>query len=131
MTIRVLAIALAVCAAGPLAAEQIYKWKDASGATVFSKTPPPEGEESEQLTLRQPPPVPAPPEENAAGPAAERAAACEAARQNLDTLRDNPVVEVQQADGSRRTLGTDEREVMRAAEEKRVEMFCGDDAAEP
>lgn len=131
MTIRVLVLVMAVCAAGPLAAEQIYKWKDASGATVFSKTPPPEGEQAEQLTLRQPPPAPAPPEEDAAGPAAERAAACTAARTNLETLRNNPVVEVQQEDGTRRTLGTEEREVMRSAEEKRVEMFCDDGAGEP
>lgn len=131
MTIRILAMLLAVCAAGPLAAEQIYKWKDASGAVVFSKTPPPEGEEAEQLTLREPPPPPAPPEEPAAGPNNERVAACESARKNLDTLRNNPVVEVEQDDGTRRTLGTDEREVMRSAEQRRVELFCDDDAGDP
>ena len=51
-------------------------------------------------------------------------AACEQAQRNLTTLKNNPTVQVEQEDGSLRTLGTEEREVLQVTEEKRVEMFC-------
>lgn len=124
MKILTVALMLMLLGSPCLAADQVYKWKDASGTTHFSATPP-EGAESTQVNLPKAPPPPSPPEEDADGPQAQRAAACLTAQNNLETLRNNPTVEVQQDDGSRRTLGPEEREVMKVTEEKRVEMFCG------
>lgn len=122
-----LALLMMLCGGTAMAADQVYKWTDADGTTHFSSSPP-EGAEAQEVKLPKAPPPPPPPAEPDDGPAAQRAAACEMAKQNLDTLRNNATVETQQEDGSRRTLSMEEREVMRAAEEKRVEMFCEPEA---
>ena len=114
---------LAMASSSGWAAEQLYKWTDESGTVHYSKTPP-EGGQAESMTLRKAPPPPPPPEEAADGPAAQRMAASEQAQRNLTTLKNNPTVQVEQEDGSLRTLGTEEREVLQVTEEKRVEMFC-------
>ena len=43
-------------ASAPLAAQQVYKWKDASGVTQYTSTPPPEGStyETREIKNRQP-----------------------------------------------------------------------------
>ena len=43
-------------ASAPLAAQQVYKWKDANGVTQYSSTPPPEGSsyETREIRNRQP-----------------------------------------------------------------------------
>lgn len=51
------AIALALpcallLASAPLAAQQVYKWKDANGVTQYSSTPPPEGSTYETREIR-------------------------------------------------------------------------------
>jgi len=39
-------------ASAPLAAQQVYKWKDANGVTQYSSTPPPEGSTYETREIR-------------------------------------------------------------------------------
>lgn len=45
------------CVAGLASGQQIYKWKDASGVTHFSQTPPSNGAHYSKMTLTQEPEV--------------------------------------------------------------------------
>lgn len=108
-----------------LAADQVYKWTDESGATVFSENPPEGSEtEAEQVKLDKPPPQPVAEEEPEASAATDQAASCAQARQNLSTLKSSTTVDIQEADGSQRTLSTAERASMMESEQKRVALFC-------
>ncbi len=69
-------------ASAPLAAQQVYKWKDANGVTQYTSTPPPEGSdyETRDIKVRQPPAAQAGAEEPAEDPG------CAIARGNLALL---------------------------------------------
>ncbi len=108
-----------------LAADQVYKWTDESGTTHFSGSPP-DGAESEQVKLDKPPSQPVAEQEPEASAATDQAASCEQAKQNLSTLKTSTTVDIQEADGSKRTLSTAERASMMESEQKRVELFCND-----
>jgi len=108
-----------------LAADQVYKWTDESGTTHFSASPP-DGAEAERMKLDKPPPPPAAEEAAESTPAGDKAASCAQAQQNLETLKANTTVDVQEADGTRRTLSTAERAEMLASEQGRVDMFCSE-----
>src|SRR5690606_36552948 len=80
------AIALALpcallLAAAPLAAQQVYKWKDANGVTQYTSTPPPEGStyETREVDNRHPAP-------QAANEAPAEDPGCAIARGNLALL---------------------------------------------
>lgn len=65
----------------PLAAQQVYKWKDANGVTQYGATPPPKGNyEAREVDNR-----PAPEAQAKAGPAEDPA--CTIARGNVVLLK--------------------------------------------
>jgi hypothetical protein len=66
-----LALGLALVA-GPVAAAQVYKWKDANGVVHYADTPPPKGTESSQVAVK---PDPIPPADATATPATATAPA--------------------------------------------------------
>ena len=68
-------------ASAPLAAQQVYKWKDANGVAQYTSTPPPEGSDYEIRKIRERRPA-APP----AGDTAPEDPACAIARGNLALL---------------------------------------------
>lgn len=52
-----LALAAGLCAAaGPAAATEVYRWKDANGVTHYGARPP-EGVEAERMNIKEPPPA--------------------------------------------------------------------------
>lgn len=96
MQLRTLLIASVVglsftCIAGFASAQQIYKWKDASGVTHFSQTPPATGTHYTKMRLANEPAVSANPpstdeEDNAeAGDAGHRSQAAASAGSQPDT----------------------------------------------
>lgn len=85
-----LALAVLPCAlllSAPIAAQQVYKWKDANGVTQYTATPPPEGSRYEirGVDRRQ---APQPGAE--AGPAEDPA--CTIARNNVVLLQGKSAV---------------------------------------
>jgi hypothetical protein len=68
-------------ASAPLAAQQVYKWKDANGVTQYTSTPPPEGStyETREVDNRHPAP-------QAADEAPAEDPGCAIARGNLALL---------------------------------------------
>src|SRR3546814_16804079 len=70
-------------ASAPLAAQQVYKWKDANGVTQYSATPPPAGASYETLEIK--PRHPQAPQAADDAPAADPA--CVTARGNLTVLQ--------------------------------------------
>jgi len=88
----------AALASAPLAAQQVYKWKDANGVTHFTAEPPPEGARYESREVSRREAVPATPvaDDAAQQPAAARREdpACATARENLALLRGNAQVMV-------------------------------------
>lgn len=125
---------LALAAATPATAQQYYKWKDANGVTHYTKTPPPSGTEAERLAVQAAPatPVAAPDAEAPAtgdGMTAEatqkRGAACEAARNNLTTLQQNPFVTIDKdGDGTGELLTPEEHNAQLAIAREQVRTLC-------
>ena len=115
----------------PLAAQQVYKWKDANGVTQYGATPPPKGSyEAREIDTRQPaePVVPARPRENAVDPA------CSTARTNLALLGAKSPLQVDSdGDGKPdRTLTEEDRADQRALMEATIKVKCvAAPAAEP
>ena len=69
-------------ASAPLAAQQVYKWKDANGVTQYTSAPPPEGSTYETREIRnRPAPAPQAGEDEAA-----EDPGCAIARGNLALL---------------------------------------------
>ena len=141
----VLPWALCLAFAGPVAAA-MYKWTDADGNVHYSQTPPPSGQAEE---MAPPPPSPLSPEEAEKrreqsrrslfgedkpeekapeggnrqadnNPAREKA--CEAARQNLQTLKTSR--RVRDADGNVTVLDDAEREARMAETRAQIEQLC-------
>ncbi len=79
----------AMLLSAPLAAQQVYKWKDASGTTHFTSEPPPKGQQYEAREVDHheatPPPADAGTDAGAARPRAEDPG-CVTARTNLALL---------------------------------------------
>ena len=131
----VTALALLIAAA-PLAASEVYSWKDARGVTHYSQTPPPAGTRFEVRNVHgsatsSTPVTPAP----AAAPAATAAAAtnataggdnaqCELARTNVAALRGEGAVQQLGADGKPRELAGSERADQLALSEAAVRAYC-------
>ncbi|MCE3004893.1 MAG: DUF4124 domain-containing protein [Xanthomonadaceae bacterium] len=125
---------LALSATAPAVAQQYYKWKDANGVTHYTKTPPPAGTEAERLAVQAAPATPA------AAPATEapaqgdgmtaeasqkRGAACEAARNNLTTLQQNPFVTIDKdGDGTGELLTPEEHNAQLAIAREQVRTLC-------
>jgi len=128
----VIALALLIAAA-PLAASEVYSWKDARGVTHYSQTPPPAGTPFEVRNVHgtaasSSPATPAP----AAAPAAAATTAnasgdntqCELARTNVAALQGEGAVQQLGADGKPRELVGSERADQLALSEAAVRAYC-------
>lgn len=112
--------------ATPVAAQELYQWKDANGVTHYSDTPPPAGAEHSVRHISQ-------------SGAATRAAtadeteapaeneACQSARSNLALLQsDGPVGEDTDGDGEPdRELDATQREAQLQLAEAAIRVHCG------
>jgi hypothetical protein len=114
-----------------LAADKIYKWTDDNGVVHYSATPP-EGPESEAVSIRPgPPPPPAAVEAQVGSSEADlRAANCVSSRARLQVLLDNQLVEIEQVDGTRTQLSADERTAEITRSEAEVDRWCSAPATE-
>ncbi|MDR7194337.1 DUF4124 domain-containing protein [Luteimonas terrae] len=128
----VTALALLVAAA-PLAASEVYSWKDARGVTHYSQTPPPAGTRFEVRNMQgtaaaSTPTTPAPAAAAAAGATnadgAGDSTQCELARTNVAALRGEGAVQQLDADGTPRELGSNERADQLALSEAAVRAYC-------
>lgn len=117
------ALVLAAAAAGASAGE-IYTWKDASGVTNFSDSPPPAGTAHEVRRVSDAG-VSRPASSDPAPPAAEDPQ-CTTARANIELLNGEAPVLQDVGEGQTRALDPDERasqlELARAA----VRAYCKD-----
>ena len=111
------AVALAVGAASPAAAQQVYKWKDARGVTHYSEKPPASGQYTTQEAVRDPA-VAAPVTASAADavpPAVDTR--CTTARRNLANLQSGQPVQMD-SDGD----GTADKPLTEAERSSQMEL---------
>jgi Domain of unknown function (DUF4124) len=116
---------------------QAYKWTDSAGTVHYSETPPPTGTKYQRMTttgssepLAQPAPAAAKPA-TAASPAAQpvadtpanRAKFCSTLKTNLDMLKgDGPLV-IQQ-DGQQKTVDDDQRRTQMNIAQSQYQQYC-------
>lgn len=133
-----LAVAL-LLAAGPLAAQTVYTWKDAKGVTHYSDSPPPKGKYSDRQVKAPAPATPAATSSTPATATTPAAAAaqndrppmtddeiCAQARRNLANLQgDAPVGPDADGDGKPdSTLGAEERAKQRELAQTAIATNC-------
>lgn len=133
---RTFVIVLALLAAAPLAASEIYTWKDARGVTHYSETPPPAGTRFEVRRMAgtapsSTPATPTPATTPAAATAANANASaggdagqCDLARKNVAALKAEGAVQQVGADGKPRELSANERTDQLALSEAAVRAYC-------
>lgn len=128
----VTALAL-LLAAAPLAASEVYSWKDASGTTHYSQTPPPAGTRFEvrrvqgsaaSSTPLTPAPVATPAAASTTASAGDGNTQCELARTNVAALKGEGAVQQLGADGKPRELAGSERADQLALSEAAVRAYC-------
>jgi hypothetical protein len=129
----------------PAAAQQVYKWTDASGSVHYSDTPPPKGGTSKKITLSGIPqsssseaPQPAKegsPHEQTSGsgePAPQqpvtdtpenRKKLCTTLKGNLDILRDKKPVVVQEGNQAK-VLDDAQRKQQQSTAEAQYKQYC-------
>ena len=131
-----LAVALLLLASQVFA--QAYKWTDSAGTVHYSETPPPSGTKYQRMTtagssepLAQPAPAASAKPTTAAAPAqpvadtpANRAKFCATLKTNLDMLKgDGPLV-IQQ-DGQQKTVDEDQRRTQMNLAQAQYQQYCG------
>ena len=82
-----LGLLAAMLSFGALAGDKVYKWKDASGVTHFTDTPPPKGTQFDDLRLKGGTTVAATPEEQKAEADAAVKPATEASKSRCEQAR--------------------------------------------
>jgi hypothetical protein len=117
---------------------QAYKWTDSAGTVHYSETPPPTGTKYQRLTttgtpepLAQPAPVeksgstePAPASQPVADTPANRAKFCSSLKSNLDMLKgDSPLV--MQQDGQQKPIDDDQRKSQINTAQAQYQQYCG------
>ena len=133
--------AVALCLLVPLAFGQAYKWTDGSGTVHYSETPPPQGTKYQKVTisgsvepLSQPAQAPAPDTNAPPAPAtassepmddtpANRAKMCTSLKSNLDLLRGNGPVSMQQ-NGKDQVLDDASRKAQLDTAQAQYQQFC-------
>lgn len=111
----------------PVAANQVYQWKDAKGVTHYSDSPPAnQPHKTRELSLK-------PASTTAAPNKAVANSDCSNARANLKLLQGTAPVSIDEnKDGKPdRELTTDERSKRTRLAESQIETYCGDTAAPP
>ncbi|MET0273971.1 MAG: DUF4124 domain-containing protein [Luteibacter sp.] len=127
----VLALLVSVC---PLAFAQAYKWKDAQGVTHYADAPPPGGAKYEKVkttgTVEAPAPAPAaapaaPPATNAtADTPANRAKLCDQVGKNLEILRNEKVVTMDDGKGGVKQVDDSARQSQIKTAEAQRTLYC-------
>jgi hypothetical protein len=140
------------CVAGFASAQQIYKWKDASGVTHFSQTPPPTGTHYTKVHLTgesagssNPPASPAPNEEGSSNAGAaprqaasggtqpdtpsNRASLCKQLRSNITLLQSKQPVVTGGDNGKQQVMSDDAREQQLATARAQQVQYCSSKGA--
>ncbi|WP_394001594.1 DUF4124 domain-containing protein [Luteimonas sp. WGS1318] len=126
----VLLALLAVTAASPLAANEVYSWKDANGVTHYSQTPPPPGTRFEVRGIRNDAPtataapVATPTAATAAAASSTDTSQCEVARANIAALEGDAPVQQLGADGTPRELDAQGRSSQLELAQAAVRAYC-------
>lgn len=134
----------AAFACGSVAAEQIYKWKDADGVVHYTDTPPPKGTEVDKVAVKAGPVPPAPAAEQTPAPgaataatpatsaqaatqvAALRATACDNARKRQQQLASLPSVSMDlDKDGTPEQLNAEQHAAQLDRANQAVANYCG------
>ncbi|WP_407354056.1 DUF4124 domain-containing protein [Luteimonas sp. R10] len=128
----ILGTALALVAAASVAgagANEVYQWKDASGVTHYSESPPPSGSyQQRKITDSGASTSRAATTGQAATPAAAENPQCAIARRNIETLRNEGPVQQEDGEGNVRELDADERANQLELAQAAVRAYCTDDA---
>lgn len=140
----ILTASLALALSSTAMAGQVYKWVDAQGVTHFGEQPP-QGQQATTVNTATPPPPsseakPAPTFQDIADPEqaaadakvkkemaeqeAQRVKYCEAQRNNLAQLENNPRVRIEDEGGEMRRLGEDERQQRIADSKQAIAKNC-------
>ena len=110
-------------AAGTVAANEVYQWKDASGVTHYSQTPPPKGKYQQRQITSQGASIPQP--VNATATTAETNPQCTTARANVEALKGTSPVHEAGADGKPgRALSDSERSSQLELANAAVKAYC-------
>lgn len=131
-------LAAALLLLAPQVFAQAYKWTDSSGTVHYSETPPPTGTKYQRMTttgssepLAQPAPADEKPSTAQTAPApqpvadtpANRAKFCSSLKSNLDMLKgDGPLV-IQQ-DGQQKLINDDQRKSQVNAVQAQYQQYC-------
>lgn len=140
----ILATTLLTGLSAPTLAAQVYKWVDEKGVTHFTAEPPP-GQQSEQLNIKVAPAKASAPsvetlketqskadeqkvlddkvKADVAKQNKQRAEYCQANRENLAQLRNNPRIRVEE-NGEQRFLSEEERQERIGNAEKNIGEYC-------
>lgn len=120
--VNVIAGLAVLCLSATALAQEVYQWKDASGVTHYSQTPPAQGQYQQRAITHQgagqlqaTPPAQAPKEN----------AQCTAARANLEILQgDRPVHEAAEDGSSGRALSDSERASQTDLANAAIKAYC-------
>ena len=114
--------------ADAVAAGEVYQWKDASGVTHYSQTPPPKGQYQQRQITDKGAAAPQRVEAATAKPGAENAQ-CATARANLEALKGSNPVHEADADGKPgRALSDGERSSQLELANAAVKAYCNQPA---
>lgn len=107
----------------PLAAGELYQWKDAKGVTHYSDAPPPSGSYQNRRINDTGPRAEAAGENDAA--VAPESSECSVARANLALLEsDGPLRMKSTADGEATILTAEQREAQKKMAEASIKAYC-------
>ena len=139
---RRLLIATALLLVAPLAAAQAYKWTDANGTVHYSDAPPPQGTKYNKVTTSGSVEPVAAPEASSANnaestsnsqpqakpqPMADtpenRAKLCANLKSNIDMLKGNGPVVMQEGD-QQKVINADQRKQQQASAEGQYQQYC-------
>lgn len=121
-------------ASAPVAAQQVYKWKDAAGVTHFTAQPPPQGQHYEAREVDHHEAVPTAPQaasdDGDAKPRSTEDPGCAIARSNLELLKGKAQVTVDSnGDGKPdKPLADADRAKQRALAEATISVKCSGSA---
>lgn len=115
---------LGLACTGPVAASEVYQWKDANGVTHYSQTPPPKGQYQQRQINNRGASSPQQSSPTAAKPAAENTQ-CASARANVDLLQSGNAVHEADAEGKPgRALTPEERASRLDLANAAVKAYC-------
>ena len=147
-SLALLACSLALASSAAIAADAVYKWKDANGQSHYSQSPPPSGTKYETINpIGGPSSAPAAATVSTAGSSAAPAPAstafkpaetrnseassalrqknCATAKANAATLQNNPGANTYSAGGKSEAMSAERRAAELARANQMVTQYCG------